>query len=414
MRYGNVKQRESAAANREPACPTARRPVPPGFFPRPGSLFPGLPAGLPWRVPAFFALLLALASAAGCAPASPPAQPVHLRPLPGADAPAMSPMFQIRLVVLSHRLRPDAPIEDIWRLLGTTNVPYEKRALWETNDLRLGDGARLAADRMNTLATETPDRTAQVRMLYARENFDFPILLGGERDAIGFLWADAAGRLAGRHFDKALAQLRCVCRGDPDDPAAVRLALVPEVLYGPEELHWVQVGSSVTQKMVRASFVLTDLAAEVRLAPGRILVIGPRAAAPGGKATPDLSLGAAFLHERRGPDLWTQTIILTAERMASGQMPEGGSIPLMPGLKPAQPPKAGGPAGAPPPGGTQPAAPGQAPPAPGQPVAAPAAPSAPPTPRVRMPNIPGIRIVPQGGPTAPFPPAAPPAAPPAK
>lgn len=408
MRYGNVKQRESGTGNRKPDHCTARWPAWRGFIPVPCSLFPGLPAGSCWRVSVFLALLLAVASAAGCAPAPPPAQPVHLRPLAGADAPAMSPMFQIRLVVLSHRLRPDAPVEDIWRLLGATNVPYEKRALWEINDLRLGEGARLAADRMNTLAAETPDRTTQVRMLYARENFDFPILLGGERDAVDFLWADAAGRLAGRHFDRALGQLRCVCRGDPDDPTAVRLAMVPEVLYGPEEMHWVQTGSSVTQKMVRASFVLTDLAAEVRLAPGRILVIGPRAAPPGGKDTPDLSLGPALMHERRGPDLWTQTIILTAERMAPGQMPEGGSIPLMPGLKPTQPPKPGGPATASPPAGAQPATPGQAPPAPGQPGVTPAAP---PKVRVNMPNIPGLRIIPPAGPAAP--PQSPPA-PPAK
>ena len=332
-------------------------------------------------VPALAAAFVA-ALAAGCAPASPPSRPVHLRPMPSVDTPALAPMFQIRLVVLSHRQRPDAPLEDIWRLLGTTNIPYEKRALWDINDLRLGDGARLAADRMNTLATETPDRTAQVQMLYARENFDFAIPVGGERDSIDFLWTDAAGRLAGRHFDKAFAQLRCVCRGDPDDPAAVRLALVPEVLYGPQEMRWVQAGNSLTQKMVRASFVLTDMAAEVRFVPGRILVIGPRTAAPGGKATPDLSLGAALMHERRGPDLWTQTIILTAERMVPGAVPEGGSIPLMPGLNPTQPPKA--------PDTTTP--------------------PAPPKVRVNTPNIPGLRITPSTGPAAPAqsPPAPPP------
>jgi hypothetical protein len=345
---------------------------------------------MPMRPCAFIGLMMGLAAAvlaalaAGCAPASPPSQPLRLRPMPSVDTSALAPMFQIRLVVLSHRQRPDAPLEDIWRLLGTTNIPYEKRALWDINDLRLGDGARLAADRMNTLATETPDRTAQVQMLYARENFDFAIPVGGDRDSIDFLWTDAAGRLAGRHFDKALAQLRCVCRGDPDDPSAVRLALVPEVLYGPQEMRWVQAGTSLTQKMVRASFVLTDMAAEVRFVPGRILVIGPRTAAPGGKATPDLSLGAALMYERRGPDLWTQTIILTAERMVPGAAPEGGSIPLMPGLNPTQPPKT--------PGTTTP--------------------PAPPKVQVNTPNIPGLRIMPSTGPAAPA--AAPPAAPPAK
>lgn len=355
---------------------------------------------MPMRLRTRASLVTALAAAfvaalaAGCAPATPPTQPVHLRPTPGPDGTVAAPMFQIRLVVLSHRQRPDAPLEDIWRLLGATTVPYEKRTLWEINDLRLGDGARLAADRMNTLATETPDRTAQVRVMYARENWDFAIPLGGDRDTLDFLWTDAAGRLSGRHFDKAAGQLRCVCRTDPDDPTAARLALVPEVLYGPEEMHWVQVGNSVTQKMSRASFMLSDMAAEVQFVPGRLLVIGPRTAAPGGKATPDLSLGAALLHERRGPDLWTQTIILTVERATPGQIPEGGSIPLMPGLKPASPPA-----------GTQPPAAGQTP-------------GAPPKVRITSPNIPGLRIVPPTGPGAPAAPAAPsptpPAAPPAK
>ena len=347
MRYCDAKPRESGTGNREPDHPTARPPASRGFFPVARSLFP---------VPAFLVVLLALALAAGCAPATPPTQPMHLRHTPGPDTSIDSPMFQIRLVVLSHRQRPDAPLEDIWRLLGTTTVPYEKRALWEINDLRLGDGARLAADRMNTLATETPDRTTQVRMLYARENFDFPVPLGGEHNTLDFLWIDAAGRLSGRHFDKAVAQLRCVCRSDPDDPTAVRLALVPEVLYGPEELRWVQTGNSVTQRSVRASFVLTDMAAEVRFVPGRLLVIGPRIAAPGGKATPELSLGAALMYERRGPDLWTQTIILTVERAVPGKIPEGGSIPLVPGLKPAQPTKPTGPATPVAPSGQPPAA----------------------------------------------------------
>ncbi|MCX5685784.1 MAG: hypothetical protein NT049_19180 [Planctomycetota bacterium] len=356
---------------------------------------------MPMRPRAIAGLIIPLAAAlaaiaAGCAPATPPSQPLHLRPMPTSETPAMAPMFQIRLVVLSHRLRPDAPIEDIWRLLGTTNLPYEKWALWETNDLRLGDGARLAADRMNTLATETPDRTAQVRLLYARENFDFAIPLGGERDALDFLWADADHRLSGRHFDRALVQLRCVSRGDPDDPNAVRLAIVPEVLYGAEEMHWVQTGNSVSQKMIRASFVLSDMAAEVRLTPGRILVIGPRSvAAATGKATPDLSLGAALMNERRGPDLWTQTIVLTAERVAPDQLPENGSIPLMPNLKPT-PTKPGGPATAPP-AGTKPATPGT--------------PGATPGVHINAPNIPGLRIMPSTGTAAP---PQPPQAPPAK
>ena len=364
---------------------------------------PQLPRGPAAR----FALLALALLAVGCATA-PPSQPVRLRPLPGVDAPAAAPMFHIRMVTLSHRMRPDAPVEDIWRLLGTTNVPYEKRTLWETNDLRLGDGARLAAERMNQLATETPDRAAHVQVLFVRENFDFAIPAGGERDTVDILWTDAAGRMAGRHFDRAITQFRCVCRSDPEDPAALHLALMPEVAYGPEEMRWVQVGNSVTQKMLRATFPLTDLAAEVRLVPGRLLVIGGRI--PGtGKGAADLSLGGVFFHGRRGPDTWSETIILTAERTRPGQVPESGTIPFMPNLKPQLPAKPGAAPTTPPAAGTQP--PGKVPPAtttqpPGKAPAAgvPASPPAqPPSAGPAAPGIPGVRIIPPGG-TQPLPP----------
>jgi len=227
-----------------------------------------------------------------------------------------------------------------------------------------------------------------------RENFDFAIPAGGERDAVDILWTDAAGRMAGRRFDRAITQFRCVCRSDPEDPAALHLALMPEVAYGPEEMRWVQVGNSVTQKMLRATFPLTDLAAEVRLAPGRLLVIGGRT--PGtGKGAAGLSLGGAFFHGRRGPDTWSETIILTAERTGPGQIPETGTIPFMPDLKPQLPAKAG--AATPPAAGTQP--PGKAPTA-GVPASPPAQP---PSTGPAAPGIPGVRIMPQG--TLPAPPS---------
>jgi hypothetical protein len=133
---------------------------------------------------------------------------------------------------------------------------------------------------------------------------------------------------------------------------------MPEVAYGPEAMRWVQVGNSVTQKMLRATLPLTDLAAEVRLAPGRLLVIGGRTVGTG-KGAAGLSLGGVFFHGRRGPDTWSETIILTAERTGPGQIPETGTIPFMPDLKPQLPAKAG--AAPPPAAGTQP--PGKAPPA---------------------------------------------------
>jgi hypothetical protein len=141
--------------------------------------------------------------------------------------------------------------------------------------------------------------------------------------------------MLGRHFDKAVVQYRLVCRSDPDDPEGVRIALVPEVLSGSEEMHWVRSESGAfVQRFERAAFTMSDFAAEVRLPAARLLMLG-------GRGSTDLSLGGAFFHERRGPDEWAQTIILTVQRMKPGQMPESGSVPLV----------------QPPPGATRPAAP---------------------------------------------------------
>ncbi|HUU31734.1 MAG TPA: hypothetical protein VMY69_06505 [Phycisphaerae bacterium] len=277
----------------------------------------------------FLAGLMALAMlAAGCQSSPAERQSLHLRSLPPSPARANAPMIHVRVVRLQHRLRPDAPVEDLWRLLGTTNVPHEKRALWNANDLRLGDGAGLAADRMNELVTETPDRSAAVNVLFIRENMDFVISLGGEREGLDLVWSDASGQLAGRHFDKALPLFRLVCRADPEEPNVVRVALVPEVQYGPEQLRWIRTEEGIAQRMARTSFTLTDLAAEVRLPPGRLLVLG-------GRRSSDLSLGGSFFYGPRGPDTWVQTIILTAEWVQPGQIPEGQAVPFLPPAAPA-------------------------------------------------------------------------------
>jgi len=276
-------------------------------------------------------LLVCLVVAAGCGrPAAATRGGINLKPMTPDAASVAVPMFQVRVVRLQHRRRPDAPVEDIWRLLGTANVPHEKRALWEANDLRLGDGAGLAAERLNELLTETPNRQAHVSELLVRENLDFVISLGGERDALDLLWTDAGGRLLGRHFDQALAQFRFVCRTDPADPAVVRIALAPEVLYGTERMRWIRAERGLIQQMGRDAFVLTDLAAEVALRPGRMLAIGGRAPAEG----PGLSFGGAVFFECRGPDMWYQTLILTAQRAAPGPATQGGRVPFLPPPKP--------------------------------------------------------------------------------
>lgn len=277
-------------------------------------------------------------------------------------------MFNLRIVRLQHRQRPDAPVEDIWRLLGTTNVPYEKRNLWEANDLRLGEGARIAADRMSELVTETPDRTASVSVVMVRENADFPIALSRERESLDLVWSDPAGRLIGRRFDRAIPGFRAVCRTDPEDPKAVRVAMIPEVQYGPEEMRWTRTEVGVTQRIGRAMFPLADMEAEVRLLPGRLLVLGAR-------RTSDVSLGGALFHERRGPDVWAQTLILTVERAVPGQAPKGETMPFL--VPPSKPGKSAPAAAVPAPGKVLPASPGAAIPPAGPTPATPAAPTGP-------------------------------------
>ena len=75
--------------------------------------------------------------------------------------------------------------------------------------------------------------------------------------------------------------------------------------------------------MARQEFTASDLAAEVRLGVGRLLVIGGRRRSP-------VSLGGALFFEPRGPDLWAQTLILSAEEILLKDAPEGTTVPLVP------------------------------------------------------------------------------------
>jgi hypothetical protein len=247
--------------------------------------------------------------------------------VPAARGPAM---FQLRVVRLQARVRAGAPIEDIWRLLGPTSAPPEKRLLWEANDLRLGDGARLAADRLNELAADTADHTAHTTSIMVQENMDFFLSVGPERESLDLLWTEEGGKLFGRRFDKTAQGLRIVCRGDPEDPAVVRIALVPEVDYGPEMLRWVRNDTgAITQQMGRATFTPGDMAIEVRLTSGRLLALG-------GRRGSELSFGGVMFNEKRGPDSWAQTILIVAERVRSDAKP-GAPPSILPGFVPAVP-----------------------------------------------------------------------------
>ncbi|MFO8012216.1 MAG: hypothetical protein R6X20_02810 [Phycisphaerae bacterium] len=238
-----------------------------------------------------------------------------IRPMPpggGEDAPRM---YQVQVVRLRHRIRPDAPLEDTWRLLGTTGLPHEKRALWRANDLRLGEGGRLAAARLQELVHETPDRTVRFSRLVIPENNAFVVESHPGRTGLDVVWTDAEGRLAGRRFDRATPRFRLVCRPVPDAPQAVCIALVPEIAYGEQRLRYERTEHGFTQRMGRDRFTPADLAAEVRLDPGRMLVVG-------GERSSDVSLGAALCYERRGPDLWKQTLLLSVRALPPGTVPE--------------------------------------------------------------------------------------------
>jgi len=235
-------------------------------------------------------------------------EPLVLKPMRLQDPPRM---FQVQIVRLRHRIRPDAPLEDTWRLLGTTRVPHEKRALWHANDLRMGEGGQLAAERLRELVHDTPDRSVRFSRLVIPENSDFVVESGPDRLDLNVVWTDADGRLAGRRLERASPRFRLVCRTAPDDPQAVCIALVPEIAYGEQRLRYERTEHGFTQQMARDRFTPTDLAAEIRLGPGRMLALG-------GERSSDVSLGAALCFERRGPDLWKQTLLLTARPLPPG------------------------------------------------------------------------------------------------
>ncbi len=274
------------------------------------------------RRAALIPLLVAVLAAAvlpGCRwwnrPAEEAGNGLVLRPLRGKEDDASPPMYQVQVVRLRHRMRPDAPLEDTWRLLGTTRVPHEKRALWQANDLRLGEGGHLAAERLQELVRESPDRTARFSRLVIPAGNDFVVDSGPPQTGLDVVWTGADGRLAGRRFQRATPRFRLVCRTVPDDPKAVIIALVPEIAYGEQRLRYKRTEHGFTQRMGRDRFTPADLAAEVRLDPGRMLAIGA-------DRSSDVSLGAALCYERRGPDLWKQTLLISARALPPGTVPE--------------------------------------------------------------------------------------------
>jgi hypothetical protein len=237
--------------------------------------------------------------------------PLVIKAVAGNPQRTNLPMFQVRIVRLLNRVRPDAPLAGVWDLLGAAAVPHEKQALWEANDLRLGRGGEEAIARLNNLLTNTADREAYVYTVAVRENMDFVVTFGSDRPTIDVLWSGSDGSLSGRHFEGAQVQFRVVCRGDPADPQAVALAIVPEVVSGKEMLHWIEGPQGFSQQVSRSIFTLQELAAEARLAPGEVLVVGGRASSP-------VSLGGAMFYEHRGPDLWVQTVVFQAQRLPAG------------------------------------------------------------------------------------------------
>lgn len=239
---------------------------------------------------------------------------LRLRTMPADPELAATPMYRVRVVRMLHRLRPDAEEDDLWSVLNAAAVPHEKQAMWRANDLRLAKGESPAAEVMQNLLAASPDREVKVHTIYVRENHDFRVSFGPQREAVDILWADETGRLRGRHFEEARLEFRVVCRRLPEAPETVAVGIVPEVPYGKQRLRWVRTENGYTQQAGQARFTLSELAVEVPLETGRLLVLG-------GERSSEISLGGAYFYERRGPDLWVQTAVFTAVPIPAAEVP---------------------------------------------------------------------------------------------
>ena len=260
-------------------------------------------------------VLLLLAALAGCdAGTRDDRQGLVLKG--GAAPPSTSalPMYRVEVARILSRVRPDAEVEDVWAMLQAAAVPHEKQALWEANDLRLGEAGPEAAERLKGLLTTTADRQVHVHTIAVRENFEFRVTFGGRRQTLDLLWTDAEGHLLGRHFEQATAEVRMVCRRDPARPDVVRVAMVPEVAYGEERVRWTETPEGYSRRLGQSVLAVPDLVAEAVLPAGRLLLLGGRRSGP-------LSLGGAYFHERRGPDLWVHTAVFAVQPMSAPGKP---------------------------------------------------------------------------------------------
>ncbi len=257
---------------------------------------------------------------------------LRLRAMPPGPEVAAVPMYRVRIVRMLHRGRPDAAEDDLWQVLKATSVPHAKRSLWSANDLRLAEGESPAVDVLQELLAASSDREVKVHTVYVRENQDFRVTFGPRRETVDILWTDEAGRLHGRHFEDAQVEFRVVCRRRSDDePLTVSVAIVPEVLYGRERLRWVRTATGYTRQAGRSRFALTDLAVEVPLENERLLVLG-------GDRSSEVSLGGAYFHERRGPDVWVQTAVFTVVPVSPAEVPVPGEAELQAGAEAGEEP----------------------------------------------------------------------------
>ncbi len=238
-----------------------------------------------------FWLSLFVVMSAGCASWHSDRDPSSLaKALPAPRKPADGAVLEVSFV----SILPDDSGDDIWESIDETVVPAEERRALRRNGLRIGKPHKVIdfqkrlerlRRRPSSEAMETVDvqseLTHQSRRITFRvgKRYELPVRQPATEDRSVLV------TLGDRPIGRTLSRMQPLfaIRATSIDVHAIRLSLRPEIQYGDLRQTWVGNDAALRMENRRESWVFDELATDVELEQGALLVAG--------SVTPAVGLG---------------------------------------------------------------------------------------------------------------------------
>lgn len=207
---------------------------------------------------------------------------------PGAEEPALAtrpetsaslPLYRIQVRFESLRTRVPAGLfsgsEKIWNHLDEEAIPSEVRQLLRNNGLRAGRGRVQDWEPIRALLEAGGPVQTSSSHVQVSNGLPLVLELTAPRPEQTLFLIRADGSSAGATFRDCTDQLRIEYAIDPQDPAAVLLEVMPELLAPRPEPPNFSLRPTLPEDLVRPSRVLRELTVPVRIGPDEFLAFGP-------------------------------------------------------------------------------------------------------------------------------------------